>query len=511
MLPPEVQAPKPVVAALHTAARPVVFTRQSNDYITNLLHLAANQPIPGSLPQTPDPEPQLENGQQDLFPVTSAPRQQSVMKMTALNPARNRWRIIGGCMWGLCNGVSDAAPGVLLPTIESKYDILYSVVSLIWMLNAAGYILVAIFAHKVQGWFGKAKLVPVGCFLSTLMHLMVLSGGPFPLIVTGFFFGGLGSAVVLSQLNIFFSKLEKNSKYLAFFHGLYGIGATVSPFLATTMVNHGVRWNYVYLFMLGLLLTNAITTFIAFKGADEDLKPWDNEEPERLLELEETTGGMGISGTFETPANKSEMALALRNVLTWNLSFFLLFYQGTEVALGGWIVLYLIDYRRTSTSYGYVSSGFWGGLTLGRLLLTRPLHKFLGVRRTLNLFISVTIVTIGLTWAVKSNILLSVFVSLCGVLIGPVYPLMITGVVGLLPRKIQVVSLTITSAFGSSGGALVPFMVGLAAQGTGTFVVLPICIGTYFLVLILWLLLPYSDRKGPPPQTFAKKVVDRLW
>ena len=75
------------------------------------------------------------------------------------------------------------------------------------------------------------------------------------------------------------------------------------------------------------------------------------------------------------------MLLALKNYRTWVLALFVLFYQGAEVSLAGWVVTYLLDYRRCNSSVGYVASGFWGGLTLGRLLLTKPLHKLLGARR----------------------------------------------------------------------------------------------------------------------------------
>lgn len=371
----------------------------------------------------------------------------------------------------------------------------------------------------------------VGCLFSVLMYSMVASGGPFPLIVTGFFFGGVGLAIVLAQSNVFLSRLDKNSKYLAFFHGSYGVGATVSPLLATTMINKGVRWNYVYLIALALMIFNTINCWFAFTGADDDLKPWDPaEETEGLLDerapptdtprVSEEGIGLRDLGTHITimeqenkaPAQqKGAMKLALTNHITWLISLFIFCYQGSEVSLGGWIVSYLLDSRGASTSYGYVLSGFWGGLTLGRLVLTRPLHKMFGARRSIMVLSLLTIGSIIVTWTVSDNLVLSVFVSLAGVMIGPTYPLMITVVSGMLPRKIQVVSLTIMTAFGSSGGAIVPFIIGMAAQAVGTFVVLPAFIAAYALMLLFWVSLPNLERKGQVPEGKAKKVIHRFW
>ncbi|SGZ48258.1 CIC11C00000002996 [Sungouiella intermedia] len=522
--------PKSLVGKVKIGGRPYAISRPSNDDITNLRFTPQHQTVeslPNTLPNTPALTPVMS-------PVPLQQHDENLI-MTASNPPKNLWRIIATCIWSVSGGFSDAAPGALLPFIESDYGISYAVVSLIWMLNAAGFILVAMFSHKIQPWLGKRKSILVGCLCSVVMYLLISSGGPFPLIVTGFFFGGIGLAIVLAQSNVFFSKLDKNSKYLAFMHGAYGVGATLSPLLATSMVNHGIKWHYFYLIALVLMLFNCINCWFAFGGADDDLKPWDHDdEAELLLANGDEAGlspidtprvsedGIGLQdlGTHitaverESPAASKQtgaMMLALQNPITWLISLFVLCYQGSEVSLGGWIVSYLLDSRGANNSYGYVLSGFWGGLTLGRLVLTRPLHKYFGARRSIIVLTVLTIGAIVLTWTVANNIVLSVLVSLAGTMIGPTYPLMITIVSSMLPRKIQVVSLTIMTAFGSSGGAILPFLIGLGAEAVGTYVVLPVFIATYSVMLVIWLLLPNVESKGPIPDTKVRKFLHRVW
>lgn len=501
------------ICQIKIGTRPIALTRPSNDDITNLVRL-----------DPPDPVPLVKNSdyKPDIDVVTH-----EIPLMTSAFPPKNKWRIISVCMWALACGMTDAAPGALLPTMEKAYGINYTVVSLMWMLKAAGFILVAIFSHRIPVLFGKRKAISFGCLCSIIMLSIVSSGVPFPVVVASFFLSGIGLAVVLAQVNVFLSRLDKSSKYLSFFHGSYGIGATASPLYATAMVNRGVKWNYTYLIVLGLMVINLFDTWFAFAGADEDLSQWDQDDEAKshirhnYTENEEGVGlhdwGAHLTSVMESEhvsiaEKKSIMKLALNNRVTWLTSIFVLLYQGSEVALGGWIVSYLLDYRNVLNSYGYVLSGFWGGLTLGRLLLTRPLHKAFGARKTIIVLALLSILFVVLIWVVPSSLAVGVFVGLAGVTIGPTYPLMITVVSATLPRRIQVVSLTIMTAFGSSGGAFFPFLVGLASQLVGTFVVLPIFVACYSIVLATWLMLPNIEQKLVPPNASSLlKFWRRVW
>lgn len=445
--------------------------------------------------------------------------------MTLRNPEKNLWRVIAICLWSACGGFSDAAPGALLPSMEAHYDINYAVVSLIWMSNAVGFILVACFSHKIIPWFGKRWSITYGIFLSVVAYSCIASGGPFPLTCVGFFLGGVGLATVLAQANVFLSKLDKQSKYLAFCHASYGAGATISPLAATSMVNNGMKWNYVYIILLCLMLVNSLNANLAFKGAEEDLKPWEHdEESERLIqrtradeegiELEGTLNwGRGSHEVHQKSAKgPNDMVLALKNLPTWLIALFVFCYQGSEVSLGGWIVTYLLDYRGVGTSFGYVLSGFWAGLTIGRLLLTRPLHKIFGIRKSVIILALLSIGMVVLSWVVPNSLAVGVFVGLGGVFIGPIYPLMITAVSLIVHRKIQVVSLTIMTAFGSSGGAIFPFITGLIAESEGAYVVLPIFITTFSVMLLFWLILPNFERKpDQPTDGKLKRLWHRVW
>ncbi|ODV82396.1 MFS general substrate transporter [Suhomyces tanzawaensis NRRL Y-17324] len=444
--------------------RPAFDTRLSDELTTSI-------PVPGppAASETLENEPKLAN------------------VMSFRNPPMNRYRVVVCIVWTFICGFSDAAPGALLPHIETYYHVNYALASLIWISNALGFISVACFSHKIQPWLGRKYSLPFGCLLSCVMYAIVSSGTKFAATVVGFFFGGAGLAMVMAQTNIFLSRLEKQSKYLSFNHGSYGTGATVSPLIATGMVNAGVKWHFFYLVLLAMMAGAGVALYLVFQTADEDLKPWDSENSDEMAPPAQLA-----------PLHTNEMILALKSPVTWLLSFFVLFYQGAEVSMAGWIVTFLLDYRHgNSSSVGYVASGFWAGLTIGRLVLTRPLHKSLGLRRSVIVVSMGSIVLVALIWAIPHTIADAVLVALAGILIGPNYPLLITFSArdGLIPRKLQIITLTIMTAFGSSGGALFPFIVGMLSQTSGTYVVMPVFIALYASMILLWVCLPNIERK----------------
>ncbi len=59
----------------------------------------------------------------------------------------------------------------------------------------------------------------------------------------------------------------------------------------------------------------------------------------------------------------------------------------------------------------------------------------------------------------------------------------------------QVSGLGVISAFGSSGGAAAPFTTGILAQVAGTFVLHPIAIFLFGVMLLCWYALPSKEKR----------------
>ncbi|RLV96619.1 Bypass of stop codon protein 6 [Spathaspora sp. JA1] len=418
--------------------------------------------------------------------------------LTFTNPRKNIFRLITALIWAFGSGLSDGSVGVLLNYIEAQYNISYSIASLVWVSNASGCILVAILSDQIQRKLGR-KSIFYGCISCIITFILISTGSYYPIIVIGFFFYGSGAGICVAQYNVFIARLQKSSIALGYFHGCYGLGASVSPLIATAFVESGLKWNFYYLVVLAMFLISTVNTYFAFVRGQEDLQPWDDRQQQSRITPDINNNKAGL------------MKQALKNKSTWFSALFVFFYQGAEVSFGGWITTYLRDYRNHNyAAIGYVASGYWFGLTFGRLVLTRLIHKLAGARRGNSILIILSIIFALLTWVISSLPLEIVTITLTGIMIGPVYPLMITYIVSedLIPRKIAIISLTVTIAFGSSGGALVPFLIGVISQFVGAFVMLPMFIVIFSITLCVWLLLPNARYiKG----TGKFDIFKRIW
>lgn len=100
-----------------------------------------------------------------------------------------------------------------------------------------------------------------------------------------------------------------------------------------------------------------------------------------------------------------------------------------------------------------------------------------------------------LVWFLPSIIGSSISVALAGFVLGPVYPAATTVFVRLIPRQMQVSSFSFIASVGSSGGAFIPFITGILAQQAGTWVLHPICIGLFAVMVGFWFAMPKVEKR----------------
>lgn len=100
-----------------------------------------------------------------------------------------------------------------------------------------------------------------------------------------------------------------------------------------------------------------------------------------------------------------------------------------------------------------------------------------------------------LVWFVPNVISNAVFVAILGLLLGPVYPCAVAVFNRALPRNIQMMSIGFISSAGSSGGAVAPFTTGLLAQAVGTFVLHPVCVAMFVIMIACWWFVPRVEKR----------------
>ncbi|CAE6416259.1 unnamed protein product [Rhizoctonia solani] len=387
---------------------------------------------------------------------------------------KEEWAAIAtccGCMF--MSGWNDAATGPLLPTIQAHYNIGFIVVSMLFVSNCVGYLSAAVINIHLTDRLGLGKITLLGAALQILAYSILTPAPPFPILCISYALNGFGVALHNAQANGFIAELPKNtSAKLGLLHAGYGAGAFTAPFVATQFAQMP-RWSFYYLISLGLSLVNSLAIFFVFKLR-------------RQHEI------MGLPAPQRNDENVYKAVFSSREAQL--LAVFSWVYVGTEVTVGGWIVTFIIEERGGGTSAGYVSSGYFGGLMLGRVALLW-VNKKIGERRVIYLY---SVLAIGLElviWLVPDIIGNAVAVSFVGLLLGPMFPIIMKVTSELVPKRILTGCIGCISSSGQVGSAVFPFMTGALAQKNGVKVLQPMLVGMIGALIVLWTLVPSVPQR----------------
>jgi fucose permease len=135
--------------------------------------------------------------------------------------------------------------------LEEYYNLSYTVISLIFLSPLVGYILSALLNNTIHirvGQRGVAMICP-GCHL--LAYIVIAVHPPYPVLVIVFMLAGFGNGLEDAAWNAWVGNMADANQVLGFLHGFYGLGAVLSPLIATTMVTKAnLPWYKFYYVMV---------------------------------------------------------------------------------------------------------------------------------------------------------------------------------------------------------------------------------------------------------------------
>ena len=102
---------------------------------------------------------------------------------------------------------------------------------------------------------------------------------------------------------------------------------------------------------------------------------------------------------------------------------------------------------------GISATGFWLGLTLGRVTLGFITPK-IGERLAVSVYLLLSLGLELLFWLVPNFIVSAVMVALLGFFLGPLFPATIVAATKLLPKHLHVSAIGFSAALGGGGAAM---------------------------------------------------------
>ncbi|KAF9448128.1 MFS general substrate transporter [Macrolepiota fuliginosa MF-IS2] len=375
-------------------------------------------------------------------------------------------------------GWNDGANGPLLPRIQEHYHVGFAVVSMVFVCSCSGFIIGALMNFVLTDRLGLGKVRRSTFQIVTFTILPTTP--PFPVFVIVYIINGIGIALQLSQAMGLIASIKRNGDTkMGIFHAFYGLGALSSPFVATQFSQMPRHWAFYYLTTLGIAVSNTVVLATVFKSKTLD---------ECLMLI-----GEDPKASEKDTSERSSFNQVFRMKAVHLLAFFVLFYVGIEVSIGGWIVTFMLDVRGGGPNTGYISSGFFAGLMLGRIGLLW-LNRKLGPRLALFLYAFLVIGLELIIWFVPSLIGGAVAVSFIGLLLGPMYPIAMVQAGTILPAWLLTSSIGWISGFGQAGSAVVPFLTGAISSKHGIKSLQPLIIAMVGCMLVLWYLVPGKKR-----------------
>lgn len=385
------------------------------------------------------------------------------------------------CFAALCwnffgQGWNDGSTGPLLPTIQRHYNIGFAIVSLLFVCNTIGYVAGALANMYLSDRFGLGKTIVIGALFQLLAYSLDVPAGPFPLMCAAFCCAGFGLALQNCQGNGFVGSLRDSATKLGFLHASYGLGAFSAP-LAATHFAAQQRWSLHYLISVGVTLLNVLFLVLAFRFKRQD---------EVMAEAGEEPAAPDANGG-------SKLGQIMRMRTVHFLAVWALIYVGVEVTLGGWIVTFIEQKRGGGASAGYISSGFFGGLMLGRVLLLW-LNRKVGERRVMFIYAFLAIQLEVTVWVVPSLVENAIAVSVIGLLLGPMYPILVNHSKNILPQWLFVGCVGWIAGIGQTGSAILPFLTGLLASKFGISSLQPFIVSMMSTMVVIWAFVPRIRR-----------------
>lgn len=236
-------------------------------------------------------------------------------------------------------GLTIGSFGPTLPGLAVQTRTRLSEISFLFTARSLGYVLGSFYSGRLFDRVpGHLLMACALLMMAVMMALVPLLPMLWLLTVALLLLGGAESALDVGG-NALLVRVH-GSKVGPFMNGLhffFGVGAFLSPIIVAQALyfNHGIRLSY---WTLALLLPPVAVWLLRLPGPP--------------LQADSK--------------NQSAGHTSYRLILL--IALFLFLYVGAEVSFGGWIYTYTVALKLSNApTAAYLTSAFWGSLTLGRL------------------------------------------------------------------------------------------------------------------------------------------------
>jgi FHS family Na+ dependent glucose MFS transporter 1 len=334
-------------------------------------------------------------------------------------------------------GLTTGSLGPTLPSLVEQTQVGLSAISYLFTARSAGYLFGSVLSGKLfDRRSGNPILAAMLFTTSVMMALIPLAPTLWLLLIVMLILGAAESGLDVGANTLLgWVHGTRVGPFMNAMHSMFGVGALIAPLIVAQTLSFRLPATHSYLF-LALLLMPVSLVFLRL--------------PSPIQTARVVVGGHA--------AAKPQQVLLIGS--------FLFLYVGAEVGFAGWIYTYATSLRLSDASTSaYLTSVFWGALTLGRML-TIPIAARISPEFVLTSSLAGCLVSLVLILASPSSFTAVCAGTIClGISMASIFPTTLS----LAGRGMKLTGL-VTGWFivaASGGSMLIPLVIGQAFSVAG--------------------------------------------
>jgi MFS family permease len=364
-------------------------------------------------------------------------------------------------------GLPDSLLGSAWPTIYKDLDVPFSFAGIISALICLCTIISSLFSDKLTKKFSSGTVTCVSILLTATALIGFSISTEFWMLILFAIPYGLGAGGVDAALNNYVA-LNYESKHMSWLHAMWGVGATISPYIMGYALTNGAGWNQGYLIVSIIQITICLIVFFTLPKWKGNKKEEEKNETKKSLKLIEV---MKIPGAISSV-----------------IMFFA--YCALEQSAMLWASSYLVQNNNIKEEVAAIlASMFAIGITLGRFIngfLTLKLSD----KKLIKLGLFIVVIGVVLMF-IPLNLTTIIGFILIGLGCAPIYPSIIRLTPELFGEENSQAMIGVQMACAYLGVLLMPPLFGVLADNF-TISLLPIYLS---IILILMILMNYITNK----------------
>ena len=199
-------------------------------------------------------------------------------------------------------GLPDALLGAAWPTMCLEFDVPVSLAGVISVTVAAGTVVSSLLSDRLTYWLGAGKVTAFSVGLTALALFGFSRSSEFWHLLIWAVPYGLGAGSVDASLNNYVA-LHYASRHMSWLHCMWGVGASIGPYILGRALTVGLNWNtgYRFIALFQVCLTAVLLLSLPlWKKRNQDISGENgaSREPLSLLEILEIPGAKEILIAF---------------------------------------------------------------------------------------------------------------------------------------------------------------------------------------------------------------------